>query len=217
MSDVVKRCVIFGAGGHAKSVLDALLKDGELKPVGLLDPDPAKKGKVLLGVKILGGEELIPELLADGIQTAVLGVGGVCDNSRRAEIFHKAEALGFKVAGVVHPSAVVSPFASVHPSTQILAHTVVGPDAVVGCGTILNTGTLIEHDCRLGEFVHLASGAVLGGGCLIEDFAHIGSGAVLLQGVSVGIGAIVGSGAVVTRNVTSGLTVVGIPARSLST
>jgi UDP-2-acetamido-3-amino-2,3-dideoxy-glucuronate N-acetyltransferase len=52
---------------------------------------------------------------------------------------------------------------------------------------------------------------------LVERRASLGSGAVILGGLTIGAGATVGAGAVVTGDVESGATVVGNPARLLST
>ena len=49
------------------------------------------------------------------------------------------------------------------------------------------------------------------------DGCDIGVGAIILPGVTVGFGAQVGAGAVVTRDVPAGATVVGSPARVLTT
>jgi UDP-2-acetamido-3-amino-2,3-dideoxy-glucuronate N-acetyltransferase len=49
----------------------------------------------------------------------------------------------------------------------------------------------------------------------VERRASIGSGAVVLAGVRIGEGALVGAGAVVTHDVPRGVTVAGVPARTL--
>jgi UDP-2-acetamido-3-amino-2,3-dideoxy-glucuronate N-acetyltransferase len=52
---------------------------------------------------------------------------------------------------------------------------------------------------------------------VVERRASLGSGAVILGGIRIGEGAVVGAGAVVTRDVEPQATVVGNPARALST
>jgi acetyltransferase-like isoleucine patch superfamily enzyme len=51
---------------------------------------------------------------------------------------------------------------------------------------------------------------------VVKRGASIGSGATILCGVTIGENAIVGAGAVVTRDVAGGTTVVGNPARALT-
>jgi acetyltransferase-like isoleucine patch superfamily enzyme len=80
----------------------------------------------------------------------------------------------------------------------------------------LNTAAVVEHDCLVGDHVHLSPGVLLGGGVTVHSFAHVGIGAIALPGSEIGEGAIVGAGAVVLDSVPSGTTVVGIPARLLA-
>ena len=56
----------------------------------------------------------------------------------------------------------------------------------------------------------------MSGGVVIEEGVLIGTGAQVLQYRRVGRAATVGAGAVVTRDVVGGSTVVGIPARPIS-
>jgi UDP-perosamine 4-acetyltransferase len=190
--------------------------DGSRAIVGVIDPDSTLKGIRILGVEVLGGNECLQHLLASGVRTAVLGIGGTGDNRLRARVFQEAVAAGFDIVGVVHPAAVVSPFASVDPTAQILAGAHIGPMAVIGPGVIVNTAAVVEHDCRVGAFAHIASRAVLGGNVVVGDFAHVGSAAVVRQSLSIGTAAVIGAGAAVIRDVPTGDVVAGVPARSLS-
>ena len=81
-----------------------------------------------------------------------------------------------------------------------------------------NLYSYVEHDCVIGDFVTFAPGVKCNGNIHIHDHAYIGAGAVIKQGTPdqpliIGEGAIVGMGAVVTKSVPAGVTVVGNPAR----
>lgn len=120
---------------------------------------------------------------------------------------------GLLIPVLVHPSAEVSPSAKVGPGSQILALANVGTGAHLGEACIINHRASIDHECILGDGVHVAPGAILCGCISVDDNAFIGAGAIILPRISIGQDSIVGAGAVVTRNVPAGVTVVGNPAR----
>jgi sugar O-acyltransferase (sialic acid O-acetyltransferase NeuD family) len=208
-----RRCVILGGGGHAKVVIDCLRAARSLQPVGILDPDPRRSGQVLLDVPILGGDELLTEIVRRGIPYFVVGLGSTDNHGRRRRLFEFAVAAGLKPGDVIHPSAVCSPWSQRGPGCQVLPAAVINAGAVLGRGVIVNSGAIVEHDCRLGDFLHMASGAKLAGGVQVGDGAHIGAGATVRQGIRIGDGALVGLGAAVVKDVAADTVVMGVPAR----
>jgi sugar O-acyltransferase (sialic acid O-acetyltransferase NeuD family) len=208
--------VIVGAGGHGRSIIDALRTSAHhLEPRCVTDPDPARAGADVDGVPVVGDDGRLPALLADGISAACLGVGGVRDNGPRARLFAHLRELGFELPVVVHGRGYVAGSATVGAGSVVLASAVVGAGAVVGENVIINTAAVVEHDCEVGDHVHLATGCALGGAVVVEAHAHVGLGARVLQGRRIGAGAIVGAGAVVLRDVPPGQIVVGCPAAPL--
>ena len=204
------KAVIAGAGGHARSVLDAARSAGGLEPVAATDPRAGERE--LDGVPVVGGDERLAELRASGVEAALLGVGGTGDNGPRARLLALLEELGFVLPPVVHASASVAPTARLGAGTVVLARAVVGPGAEIGRGAIVNSGAIVEHDCVLADHVHVASGAVLGGAVQLQEGAHVGLGATVLPGLRIGAAAIAGAGAVVVRDLAAGVVAVGVPA-----
>jgi UDP-perosamine 4-acetyltransferase len=203
-----------GAGGHGKSVLDALLSSGGFDVVAVADDDPARAGGELLGIPVVSGAELA-RLRADGVKHAFVGVGGVGGNEPRRQAFERLLAAGFELPPIVHASASVSPWAELGRGAQVLATAVVNAGASVGDNVILNTGAIVEHDCRIAADVHVGPGATLGGTIEVGDGAHVGIGATVLPGLRIGAGAFVAAGAVVIEDVPAGTRVAGVPARPL--
>lgn len=209
------RVVIAGAGGHARSVLEALRSTGEHEAVALTDADAGRAGAELDGVPVAGDDDQLEALRHRGVEGACLGVGGTASNALRRELFERLRALGFSLPVVRHGSAVLARTAEVGAGSQVLAAAVLGAGVTLGEDVIINTGAIVEHDCRIGDHVHLATGCALAGGVTVQRAAHVGIGACVLQGVTIGEGAVVGAGAVVLRDVEAGDTVVGCPAMSL--
>lgn len=208
-------CVILGGGGHARVLIDSVQASGAAKLYGILDPDRSLWGKDLMGVPVLGGDDLLRQLSQEGITEFVVGLGSIGDNQPRRRLFELGVAHRLMPITVCHPSAVRSPTAGVGAGSVLFPNAVVNAGAILGVNVIVNTGAIVEHDCVLGDHVHVATGACLCSAVHVGNGAHIGAGATVRQCVSIGGGAIIGAGAVIVKDVEPHTVVVGVPARVL--
>src|ERR1035441_1859197 len=204
-----------GAGGQAKVMIEALRERGDFEMAGLLDAAPEFKGRSVLGVPVLGGDELIPDLLKQGVTQFFLGIGSVRESGSRRRLFEFALAQGLKPINVIHPRAILSPSAKIEAGICILAAAVVNADACLGENVIVNTAAVVEHDCIIGAHSHVATGSPLAGGVTVGAGSHLGIGCAVRQGICIGRNAVVGAGAVVVHDVADGAVVVGVPARPI--
>jgi UDP-perosamine 4-acetyltransferase len=204
-----------GAGGHVKAVVEILRSCGGHEIVGLLDPNRQLWGTGIAGASVLGDDQLMPELYAQGIRGAFIGVGGVGDTAPRRRLYEEACRQGFEVVSAIHPQAVVSPSVRIGKGATIMAGAVINAEARLGDNVIVNTGAIIEHDCMVESHAHIATGARLAGGVHVGEGAHVGLGASVRQGVRIGRNAVVGMGAVVLEDVPDEVVVAGVPARVL--
>lgn len=204
--------VVFGSGGHAAVVIDALMTAGYAPPIGLLDRDPSRHGAMVLVSPVLGGDELLPELKTRGVTHFVVGLGSIHDTRLRRKLFELGLSHGLQPFAVQHPSAICSRTAVVGLGVQLLAGSIVNTEARLDDNVVVNTGAVIEHHCILAAHSHVASNATLAGGVRVGLGAHVGAGATVRQGIRIGDGAVVGAGAVVVKDVPAGVTVVGVPA-----
>lgn len=204
----MKKLAIIGASGHGKVIADLA---------------------EVLGYSVFFYDDAWPSLTANS-RWSVIGdtqvflqnrqyyigaVIGIGNNAIRQKITHTLEKQGVRLLSLIHPSAVVSQYASIGDGTVVFAGVAVNADAVVGCGVILNTNCSIDHDCVLGDFAHVSPGANLAGGVTVEKLAWVGIGACVHQQTTIGGAAMVGAGAVVLKDVPAGATVVGNPAKEL--
>jgi sugar O-acyltransferase (sialic acid O-acetyltransferase NeuD family) len=204
-----------GAGAHAKSVLEAIRSAGLFGVAALIDDDPARAGRELLGFPIVAPDAL-ERMHAEGIGHAFVGVGGIGDSSARRRLFERLCTADFDLPPIVHASAVVSPWARVGRGVQILAGAIVNAGAEIGDDAIVNTGAIVEHDCHVEAHVHVAPGVRLAGLASVGEGAHVGIGAIVIEGIRVGAGALVAAGAVVVGDVPDGGRVAGVPARPMA-
>jgi UDP-perosamine 4-acetyltransferase len=206
--------VIIGAGGHGKVVLDILRAAGRYEPIGFVDADTRLAGTTVGGLPVLGPTNVLPRLIQQRVRHAIIAIG---DNRTRHRYMTLLEAEGFALASAIHPTAFVSPTATLGRNVAVGPHASVITEARIGDGTIVNTGAIVEHECEVREAVHVAPGAVLAGRVRVGAFAFVGIGAQVIQCMAVGEGATVGAGAVVIADVSPGATVVGVPARVVKT
>jgi UDP-perosamine 4-acetyltransferase len=209
------KVVLYGAGGHARVVLDAARAQG-LDVIAVLDDRVELHGSTLDGVEVIGGEGVLNDLRGRGVEGAILGVGSIEATPVRAALYERIATRGLALPVVRHPTAVVASSARLGDATVVLAGAVINPHAQVGRNVIVNTAAVIEHDCVIGDHAHVAPGALLAGDVWVGSGTHVGIGAVIIQGVRIGANAVVGAGAVVLRDVGDGQRVAGVPARPLA-
>ena len=207
---MLEKIVIFGAGGHAKVVIDAIEMSGSHEIVFLADADNAHVGTRIKGYLVCSEQNGFAARKS-GLGHAFVAIG---KNESRKRVAHTAMEFGFNLATIVHPAAIVSSEATLNAGTLVMPGSVINSDTLIGENVIVNTGAIIEHDCVIGNDVHIAPRAVLCGGVSIGQGTLVGAGAIILPGVKVGAQATVAAGAVVVSDVPDGATVKGIPART---
>jgi UDP-perosamine 4-acetyltransferase len=202
--------IIIGAGGHGRVVLDILRAAGGVKPIGFIDADPQLAGTSIGGLSVLGQANLLPKLKSQKVKGAIVAVG---DNRARRSYAKKLLEQGFELVNAIHPSSVVSQTARLGRNVVVAANAVIGTDSIIADDVIINTSAVVDHECEIGQAVHVCPAAALAGRVRVGEEAFIGLGCRIIQCLSIGSQAVVGAGAVVIADVPDGATVVGVPAR----
>jgi sugar O-acyltransferase (sialic acid O-acetyltransferase NeuD family) len=191
--------ILYGASGHAKVIIDILEANGQ-KIDFIVDDNPEVTELLGYDVRRNTGE----------YDEAIISIGS-CE-------IRKKVVEGLKVgkyATSVHPSAVVSPRATIDEGTVVMQGAIVQSCAKIGKHCIVNTGASVDHDCEIGDFVHVAPHATVLGGVKVGEGSWIGAGAVVKQYITVGKNCMIGAGAVVLHDVPDGATVVGVPGKEI--
>ena len=199
--------VVIGAGGHAKVVIEALRWSG-WNVIGCTDGDPTPRQVV--GVPVLGGDEMLPGILASGVRHAFPAFG---NNALRERVGDRLIELGFEMPTAVGPNVNLSPSASIGRGVALFAGSSVNAEASLKDFVIINTGASVDHDGQIGRAAHIAPGCALAGCVQVGERAFLGAGVSVIPGIVIGSDTVVGAGSVVVRNLPAGITALGVPAR----
>jgi len=200
--------VVFGAGGHAQVVIDAIERQGRFAVAGLIADDVPQS---LATYRKLGRPADLPGVLGD-LRRGVVAIG---ENATRGAIVSQIlEACSeFEFVTVTHPSAVVAQSAEVQAGSVILAGAVMNPRARLGRHCIINTCASVDHDCQIDDLASLAPGVTLGGEVTVGKRTAIGLGANVVHSIQIGADTVIGAGATVLSDVSDFVVAYGTPAR----
>lgn len=207
---MTEKLILVGGGGHCKSCIDVIEKEGRFHIEGILDAH--LKDQRICGYPVLGNDGLIEKYLA-GSMSFLVTVGQIKSSSIRQEIYTRLKKLQVVLPVVISPDSIVSKHSNIAEGTIVMHHAMVNAGAQVGTNCIINNKSLIEHDVLVSDHVHVSTGAVVNGNCNIGRNVFIGSQSVVNNGISICANVVVGSGSVVIRDITEPGIYVGNPAR----
>jgi UDP-N-acetylbacillosamine N-acetyltransferase len=196
------KVVIFGCGGHSRSVSDVLLEANPGAELVFVD-EQARPDERIRGFAVRPRHEHHGEKL-------FFAIG---DNRRRSALF--SEHRGHDIISVISVHARVSTTARIGRGCFLGNGCHIGPDAIVGDNTVVNTASIVEHETVVGHSCHLGPGAVVCGRCTLGDEVFVGAGTTVVDGVAICSGVTVGAGSVVIAHIVEPGVYVGCPARKI--
>jgi sugar O-acyltransferase (sialic acid O-acetyltransferase NeuD family) len=213
--DKIHNYVLWGSAGHAKVLAEIVASKGG-KVLALFDNQEVISA--LNGVPIyfgISGFKSWLESREDLMDVAgLISIGG-SKGSDRLKIQALFNGYGIATPTLTHPTAVISDTAFLDSGTQVLALANIAAEVQVGKACIINHCASIDHECILGNGVHVAPGATLCGCVSLANNVFVGAGAVILPRLSIGENVVIGAGAVVTKDIPAGFTVAGNPAKKI--
>ena len=177
--DTRKRLIVFGIAKHAEMV--AAFARTQFEFVGFT------ANRRFIKNDRIGGYPLFPfEELATHCDPATHAVHVALEYSRqsadRARFVAEAEQLGFGIASVIHPSAIIAPTAIIGRHALICEGVIVQPFAKIGANVAINAGSLIGLSAEIAENVYLGSRVTIERYSRIATNCTIGNGSTIAEG-----------------------------------
>jgi len=202
MSKMKSKIVIFGCGGHSRSVADVILRTSPHVSLIFVDGN-AQEGEKIYGFKTCQNYQLTDE-------SFFLAIG---DNLSRK---NKFEELGGKSPiSIISDSAHKGHQSTIESGCFVGNFCHIGPEAIISKNTIINTAAVIEHEVIIGAHNHIGPNATISGRCKTGELVFVGVGATIKDSISICSNVMIGAGATIVKDITEPGTYVGTPARRI--
>lgn len=206
----MKDIVIYGAGGHARVIIDIIEQSNSYRIVGLVN-DMCSSAATLMGYPVVSD---IGEFCGHGVRSGLIAIGDNWQRSRLASTLTQRYG-EFEFVTAVHPSVRIGRAVVIGAGTVVMAGCNINPQATIKNHCIINTGTNVDHDCIIGDNASLAPGVTLGGNVIIGDFTAVGLGTAVIHKIEIGEHVVVGAGSVVVKNIIPHCIAYGNPCKAV--
>lgn len=133
----------------------------------------------------------------------------------RHDIFDWLKKQGHKSLDLISPHVTLSSDVVLNAHSQIFSNATLHFGVQVGDCCVINTSATVDHECLIGNGVHIMGSVAIAGRVIVGDYATIGTNATILPEITIGTGAFIGAGAVVIEDVPDFTVVAGVPAKPL--
>ena len=187
------------------------LSDPTFLVAGFIDNDPAKWKTEFLGWPVLGGVDVVSDLLvSDPAARFVNLITG--STPARYEVSRALADRGCRFTNLIHPDVDVRDV-TLGIGNYVQDGVILQAASCIGNNVGLHYRSHISHETTIGHSAFVGPAATISGEVVVGDGAFIGANATVVPRLRIGRWATIGAGAVVIRDVPDYATVVGNPAR----
>lgn len=209
----MKRIVIFGASGAGREVSDLIQRINKLELqydlIGYIDNNKNLIGKNINGIPVLGGDDILEEMLA--VET-LYGVIAIAEPQIKEKIVLR---FGDKIIweNIIDPTACISPWASLGRGNIVQFGVIIGPNTKIGNHCMFNASDKIGHDVVIEDYVSVMSSCCITGYVHLKKCVYIGTGVNIIPSKIICENTYICAGSTVFYDITVTGTYIGMPAR----
>lgn len=195
----MKKVILIGAGGHAAELLDYIAyinntsKQPKFEVVGLIDDAKENYKHYQYSYKYLG------TIQAHTIDKNMFYLVALADPEIKKSIVETYKSKGARFTGLKHPTALISPSATIGDGVVISHNVSIGPKVVLGHFNVLNSRCTIGHDSIIGSYNFISPQVAIGGNTKIGNENLLGTNSCMIPKVSLGNNNKVAAGMVVDK------------------
>lgn len=182
--------------------------DRNWRMAGFIDNNSALKGTEAWGWPVLGGFEVVPDLIARDPDAFFVSLVTGFARSRH-DVGEALEQMGCRLSNLIHPSVDLTDV-EVGVGVYVQDGVSIQAGAKIADNVAINVGSVVAHESSVGRSTFLAPMVSITGEVTIGEGVFVGTSASVIPRVTIGDWATIGAGAVIIRDVEAGSTVVGI-------
>lgn len=208
------KLLVIGAGGHARSVLDIAMQNGNFTEISCIDSTYPSATHVagIESVQIIGTDFDLEKLYQQGYRNVFIALG---DNKLRHKLFDKVCLIGYEPINIISRHAIISPSVKLGKGICVMPGAVVNVNTIIKDNCIINTKSSIDHDCYISESCHIAPGVTLSGNVRVSKGVWIGTGVSVIDKTSIGEWSFIGAGSVIVNDLEPNALFYGVPAKKI--
>lgn len=195
--------LIGGGGGGGVITLDAIARTLHQRAVGILDNNIGLKGKTLMGVPVLGNNDMAWELWEKKFFDAAIIVV-TASIEQREELFEKMKMEGIPLTNVIDPLAEIRTNCSLGSGNLIMANCFLAACVKMGDNNFLASHVCIEHHSVIGSHCTFGPRTATSGAVTIGNRVKFGMGVLVEPYLEIGDNSIIPSGIVLNSSLSSG-------------
>lgn len=206
----MKKIIIVGSGSHAAELSDYINHFNEaqeekknlIEVMGFIDDNEDNYKHYDFNKPYLGS------IQNHKINTEVYYLMGIANHDYRKKIIDAIVNKGGRFTGFIHPTAIISPSASIEPTTVISHNVSVGPKVKIGKFNILNSRCTIGHDSVIGDYNFISPQVAISGYTEMGDENLIGTNACTVPKIKIGHKNKIAAGMIIYKSVEDNSTVI---------
>lgn len=206
----MKKIIIVGAGGFGRELLQWIKDVNEEKATweieGFIDDNMDALKGVEIDYDVIG---TIKNWQPKEEEEFALAIGSP---ELKRKVVAELKERGARFATVIHPTALVSEYASYGEGFVMFPYSKLSCNSTAGDFVTL-LSTPIGHDNVIGDFTVISGGCNIIRNVKIGQDVFVAAGVCIAQDVAIGDGAYLGLGSVVLKDIKPGAKVFGNPAR----
>lgn len=193
----MKKLLIWGTGTLGMEALECALASKQFSRIDFLEPIQKKSRRIPIYMSVY--QESDVNLFAF-LRAYDEVIAASSDHELRNQMNRILRSYCIPQALLIHPAAVISPFAHIDKGCILLANTVIGAQVSIQEGSVVYPNVVLKQGCCLEKGVSIKDGSMLGLSVRIQKNAEIEAGCILNDQVVIADETIVKAGSIIEKD-----------------